>query len=97
MIVLALLSMAAPYVVMKALTNFDNGESTRSQRVWIILWLVLSQVSGVFILVLQKVGDRGGADEVINLLATLFLSPASIGGFVVVGKMMLGDQVCVIV
>jgi hypothetical protein len=81
---------------MEALTNFDNGESTRSQRVWIMLWLVLSQVLGGILLLREKVG-ASVEDVLISTFVTLFFSPASIGGFVVVGQMMIADQVCVIV
>jgi hypothetical protein len=81
---------------MKALTNFDNGESTTSQRVWMMLWLVLSQVSGGILFGRPNVG-AGVGDVLISIFVTLFYSPASIGGFVVVGQMMIADQVCVIV
>jgi hypothetical protein len=91
--------MVAPYAIMKALTNFDNGQSTRSQRAWIMVWITFTQVLGPFGFGAYNYYSRVSSNPVRAPLATIFLtlvySVGSIGGFVVVGKMMLDDLVCV--
>jgi hypothetical protein len=45
-VVIAILSVAAPYCIIASLTKFNRGNSTRAQRGWTMSWLVMSQVFG---------------------------------------------------
>lgn len=97
---LGLFVMVAPYIGMKALTNFDNGQSTGSQRAWIMVWLVAGQVLGPYFFLMY---DIAANDSLVGPVCLVFMticyllvfSVGSVGGFVTVARMMLGDKVCV--
>ena len=86
--------------MMKLLTNFENRQSTRSQRVWVLVWLGCGQLFG------SLMGLEGDFDKKqkqmdgpvfyhFNIFRSVLLySVPSIGVFVVVGKMILDDDVC---
>jgi hypothetical protein len=76
------LAMAAPYAIIGGISGFQEGESTRAQRGWTISWLVLGQVFGGLL----------GPREYFFLP---WGAPA-IGGFVVVGQMIMADGVCIL-
>jgi hypothetical protein len=39
-------ALATPYAIMGGLTDFNPGQSTKAQRVWIMIWIVFGQVAG---------------------------------------------------
>lgn len=104
------LTIAAPYIIIKLLTNFEPGQSSKSQRLWMMLWIVVGQVCGSLGLALEKAHWKdmalldgwksiGSTRKRISNIVTLFIpvlgmSIGAIGGFVVVAKMILSDEVC---
>jgi hypothetical protein len=76
------IAMAAPYAIIGGISGFQDGESTRAQRGWTISWLVFGQVFGGLL----------GPREYFFLP---WGAPA-IGGFVVVGQMIMADGVCIL-
>ncbi len=98
-VILAIVLTATPYIAMKLLTNFENGESSKSQRSWLMAWLALSQFlgpSGYLMYTFPQLGFMDGFWMSFYILyAIVVFSVGSIGGLVVVGKMIVDDQVCV--
>ncbi|KAF8243690.1 hypothetical protein K440DRAFT_636887 [Wilcoxina mikolae CBS 423.85] len=45
---LGLCGLSAPYIMMKVLTNFENRQSTGSQRAWLMVWIVTAQIVAPF-------------------------------------------------
>lgn len=93
--------LAAPYIIIDSLTNFEEGRSTLSQRSWIMCWIVIGQVGAGFSSVVMMstpvrriLKDNRHKIFFIFLAMMFVLSTSSIGGFVVVAQMMLGDTVC---
>lgn len=39
-------ALATPYAIMGGLTHFNPGQSTKAQRVWIMIWIVIGQTAG---------------------------------------------------
>ncbi|KAF9458546.1 hypothetical protein BDZ94DRAFT_1270308 [Collybia nuda] len=86
-----------PHVFIFLLTRFRKGHSTRAERAWMMSWLVFNQF-------FAQVGlDFGEARSVIGIswygvimfyLATLIYATPAIGGFVIVGKMLLEFTPC---
>lgn len=63
------------------------------QRTWLMAWLVIGQVYG---LPVHSIRLRTNMSEELQLLACLPVAGFStIGGFVVVGLMMVQDEVCI--
>lgn len=81
---------AGPYIVIRELTNFEKGQSTKAQRVWLMCWLVAGQAfNGI------APSHMGAFNRVCQpLLISFLVCPAAVGGFVVVAKMMMADMVC---
>jgi hypothetical protein len=44
-----LLALITPYVIIGGLTGFQRQQSTQSQCIWIMCWLIISQVYGYFL------------------------------------------------
>ena len=95
--------LAVPYVVMGILTHFQNGQSTRSQRAWIMVWLVFCQYMAPAAFGTPEVEVRYNISaqkySLLLLLWAYFVgfmfTVGSFGGFVVVGKMILEDKTCI--
>ena len=76
-----------PYIIIAALTGFNPGNSTDSQRLWTISWLVVGQIAGILMaFVMTSIHDCAGRASIV-LPGIAFVLPA-IGGFVTVAKMM---------
>lgn len=80
-----------PYIILGALTKFQNRESTRRQRVFMMGWLVTGQVIGILDVAETKGGRKKwwrmvelGVKVVVVIMGFAF----SIGGFVEAGLMM---------
>ncbi|KAF8244413.1 hypothetical protein K440DRAFT_666540 [Wilcoxina mikolae CBS 423.85] len=76
---------AMPYVVIGRISGFDKGQSTTSQRVWIMLWIV----SGYSMAPIQY-----RFWLLVTVVAVVAMGSASIGGLVTVVKMILQIGVC---
>ncbi|KAF8544370.1 hypothetical protein BDD12DRAFT_816034 [Trichophaea hybrida] len=87
-----------PFVVIYFISGFEKGESTTSQRVWIMLWIVSGQVSAfLFILYDNYLNNQRlppGMYFCLRLFALSVLSVASIGGLVTVIKIILHIGIC---
>lgn len=101
-----------PLAIMGALTHFQKGSSTHSQRAWLMCWLVFGQAASLMFYVLRGVFDPAAPDNlgpdlndfgrdlrsftltVMFILAFLAGIP-SIGGLVVVGKMLSDYGACI--
>jgi hypothetical protein len=106
-IILPVLLSSISLIVVGCFSHFEKGESTRSQRAWIMSWLVVGIVSGVlvdwlgffFVPAYDKEKRRTGKclsfGSVITGIFLLggFFVPA-IGGFVVVGNMLKEYGIC---
>jgi hypothetical protein len=47
--IIAVLAFAAPYCIIGILTRFQPGTSTKAQRIWIMGWLIASQIFGFYL------------------------------------------------
>lgn len=78
-----------PLIVVGALSHFQNGGSTTTQRGFTMSWLILSIVYG------NMVGDDILADTLGS--AMLILAIAPVGGMVVVGLMIRDFGICTVI
>ena len=77
-----------PYIFISVLTGFRNGDSTHAQRGWMMSWLVFNQILSVF-------GFGCFTNDISTPLAvTIGYSAPAIGGFVMVGRMILEFGTC---
>ncbi|RPB07008.1 hypothetical protein P167DRAFT_579757 [Morchella conica CCBAS932] len=96
------IAVSLPYVLIYALTGFQKGESTVSQRSWALgalVWgfLALFVISNVVIQIgniFERLFGFTSPFEMDHLVASLFLSAPTIGMFVTVARMILQDQIC---
>lgn len=90
--------LAGPYIIVQLLTGFKKAESTTSQRAWVMIWMVFSQLMSLTPPFLPGDLDKRRVDPVRRHFQMLFgaviFSSAAVGGFVVVIQMMRNDQVC---
>lgn len=91
----------APYVIIYILTKFDPGHSTVSQRSWIMGFFVLTQQGSPLLALISGskkfryfAGSKPILAFLITALITTLLAIPTVGGFVVVAKMMLEDDTC---
>ena len=100
-------AIAGPYIIIAALTNFNKQQSTITQRVWIMLWLVFGQIAGFLLLIINGVvfnhqlGTAGvtGKRRVIPVLFVNFISMVlciipGIGGYIVVARQIKENGLC---
>lgn len=76
-----------PLVIYGALSSFQSGQSSVAQRVWTMMWLVLGMCVGSIV-----------QNDIYSLSGRKFVwvwFVPSIGGFVVVGQMILQYGTCV--
>ena len=86
-----------PYVFIFLLTGFRNGNSTTAERGWMMSWLAASQVSIFFSFQFTTednyfMASPWAAGFVFIII--LIMSTPAIGGFVMVGKMLLEFDAC---
>lgn len=98
-IVAGLAALITPWIVIAALTRFQNGSSTKAQRGWTISWLVLGQFCGfaLVMVVSQQLPEEKYWEVFMVVAGALTYSIASIGGMVVVVQMILAFGSCVLV
>lgn len=86
---------AVPYVTIYLLTGFDGRDSTDTERGFTMAWLAIGQAYGW---ILYSLPEQNGLFNQLRMLAlTLTVSGGAVGGLVVVGRMMIGDEVCRII
>ena len=105
----ALVVFVLPHMFIYALTGFHPGKSTVAERVWMMSWLVASQLAYIVIVVLSatapeyswsflftlyKTDNESFRSHVLFVLPLLFLCIPAIGGFVMVGKTYLEFGSC---
>ncbi|KAF2012659.1 hypothetical protein BU24DRAFT_425294 [Aaosphaeria arxii CBS 175.79] len=87
------IGISVPLIVVGALSEFSAGDSTYAQRVWLMLWLALGALINI-VYIMQDEKKLKVTGTVPIILTILIYGTPSIGGFVVVGQMMLQDGVC---
>jgi len=94
---LLILAIITPYIILKSMTNFDAGDSTQAQRGWTMGWLVVGQLYGLltaFAGFTFWLDDSLSSSQRYILCASIVPSAAAIGGFVVVGQMLVVHGQC---
>jgi hypothetical protein len=81
---------------MKLMTNFESRQSTKNQRQWILMSLSQGQCWGPYLWFrLQTLhGEYPLRRRLVLIAMELSYAAGSIGGFVVVGDMLLQDIIC---
>ena len=103
-----ILALVLPYAIIGGLTGFRVGGSSKAQRGWTMAWLVCSQFLGFASHIVVRVATEDMEDEddwgakrnwfrrvVMLIFISLIYGIPSIGGFVVVGKMINEFGSCV--
>jgi hypothetical protein len=82
--------------VMGGLTGFQKAASTLSQRVWIMFWLIYGTGVGVYggLMHLMKQDVNGKLLDLGLIFGVAVHSTIAVGGYVVVGQMILQVGVC---
>ena len=86
---------AIPIAIIGIWTRFEAGKSTKAQRVWTMIWLVIDIIYGPL---LEIFSDRHRPFESLQQrseLAPAIVTIPAIGGFVVVGQMLRAYGTCV--
>ena len=91
-----LILMILPYVFIFLLTGFRKGDSTEAQRGWMMSWLVFNQVFSLcgFLFSINHIDIGGPMQAALCIMIILLYSIPAIGGFVVVGRMLLEFGTC---
>lgn len=86
---------------MQILTGFNKAQSTRSQRAWVIVWMVFSQLIALTPPFLRGELEKRKVNPVRRhfkmLFGAIIITVGPIGGFVVVIQMMWNDQICTVI
>ena len=90
--VLAIGAYLAPYVVAFILTRFETQQSTLLQRVWIVSWLVVGQICGLWGLSFRPVLSFRHW-KTMSLIVGISVVPG-IGVWVFVAKMIMEGGIC---
>ena len=91
--VLAIGAYLAPIVVAFILTRFEKQQSTLSQRIWILIWLLIGEVYGIFALIRAGLRFRHWSGVSLLLYLGIYSAPG-IGVWVFVAKMILEGGIC---
>jgi hypothetical protein len=90
--VIAAVGSLAPFAIVGGISRFESGEhSTVTDRGWMMSWLVLGQVSAIWV----RIWIYVSSDD--KLMVLLFVAPLwvpAIGGMVTVGRMLRDYGVC---
>ncbi len=98
-LITVLLGHLVPLAVIGGLTHFHKGGSTHSQRVWIMIWIVLRAICGSILdAVSLDVATEGESNDnsvvFLTVFYALFFAAPAIGGFVVVAQEIRNYGVC---
>ena len=82
-----------PFVIMGVLTGFHPGQSTKHERVWTMIWYVFGGLFGWAIPIMlgdfeHDVTISSKATAVLRIFYALMCGVGTIGGLVMVGKML---------
>ena len=85
-----------PYVFIFLLTGFRKGDSTKAQRGWMVSWLVFDQIftSNGLAFSISHIDISEPTQAAKFVLGILVFCAPAIGGFVVVGRMILEFGTC---
>lgn len=83
------------YLIIYLLTHFNGRESTGVPRGFTMAWLVIGQLYG-WLFYAVRGSDRMVSKGLLLGLA-LGVGAGAVGGFVVVGQMMMGDETCTVI
>jgi hypothetical protein len=84
-----------PYLFIFLLTSFHKGHSTVTQRAWLMSWLVFNQLFSLEgVLANPMVTVAATASPYVVFVCILAYATPAIGGFVMVGKMLLEFGSC---
>lgn len=84
-----------PVILILVLTGFKPGQSTQRQRGWAMAWLVVGQYAWLFAYLFYS--DDSTQGEWFHLFIALVYGIPALGGFVIVGPMMIEDEVCTVI
>ena len=95
-------ALVAPYAIIGGLTQFHSASSTKAERGWTMSWIVVGQIYGTY--VAGYLFGYWGQDEVEDevdkwgggITLILMVGAPAIGGFVVVGQMIIANGYCVL-
>lgn len=99
---MAYLFIAAPYIIINAISGFKKNHSTLSQRVWMMLWIAYpSFVSCLAPFVEELIlwaGRRGKSQStrVCRVLLLLTSGCIVLGGLVTLSEMILENGMCIV-
>lgn len=86
---------AVPYITIYLLTGFEGRDSTDTQRGFTMAWLAIGQMYGWTLYSLPE--QNGLFNQLRMLTLTLTVSAGAVGGLVVVGHMLIDDEVCTVI
>lgn len=88
-----------PIMIIGLISHYEKGQSTISQRVWTMTWLVFGIVSGLSWAIYSELSGLALELEWENrfslVIIAVFNGTAAIGGFFVVGQMLTNYGNCV--
>lgn len=87
--------LCTPYLIIYVLTGFDARDSSSVQRGFTMAWLVIGQVYGLIFYICGVEQALASDDTCYMMLLTYTV--VAIGGFVVVGQMMMAGEVCTVI
>ena len=100
-VLFTMLAAPIPFIVIAALTKFDDGGSSYAQRAWTMAWLCAGQgltfwlvLQYMFMSPLLRYLSSEMLDSITVPIAMGLFSVPAIGGFVVVGKMLMEYGTC---
>ena len=90
------IAIGIPFVIMGVLTGFHPGQSTKPERVWIMVWLIFGGFFGwqvpatldELLCCFQHIDGRVVLIAFLTIFIALMGGVGTIGGLVMVGKML---------
>jgi hypothetical protein len=88
-----------PLLIVGLISKFDAANSTISQRIWLMTWLVFGAVFGPIIEwrrgELMSYGESTWSAQLSTIGLAAFYAAPAVGGFVVVGHMIMEYGTCI--
>jgi hypothetical protein len=88
------MSLAGPLIITGAISKFHKGKSTNVQRVWIMMWLAFGSFMGSILNSISREARVGNGSWGMLAIGVTYCAPA-IGGFVVIGQMLMQYGDCI--
>ncbi|KAL8868558.1 MAG: hypothetical protein Q9174_004913, partial [Haloplaca sp. 1 TL-2023] len=86
-ITLLILALALPYIIIAILTGWRLGNSTSTQRTFVLNWLICGQVQGYAVSYIERQDGRGRVLKAFLIMAASYGSYCAMGLFVVAQEM----------